>query len=108
MGVPGITIVSANKKHQTSKETFPMSDLDIFVQVIGRCEAPETNKLAESFRETRPVQMLCNLFPSLKPVPLAWAEELNIHGAFSDSQGCTMQMPSSSLSKPLGSFPLPL
>lgn len=62
MGVPGISILSANKKDQTSKETFPMSELDIFVQVIGRGEAPpQTNKLAESFTQTRPVQMLCNL-----------------------------------------------
>lgn len=34
MGVPGISMISANKKRQTPKETFPMcmkSDLDIFV-----------------------------------------------------------------------------
>lgn len=31
--------------------------------------------------------MLCNLcFHFLKPVHLAWAEELNIHGAISDLQ----------------------
>lgn len=41
-----------------------MSSLDIFVQVIGRCEAPETNKLAESFTQTR----LCRCCATSSPL----------------------------------------